>query len=67
MRCPKCNIEAGIVKSGYVTANDDSPDKETELYLQNEYACRNPACVNYRKIISTVRNPLKLSKDTTET
>lgn len=67
MQCPKCKIEAAIVKSGYTTVNDDTPDKETELYINQEYACRNPACDNYKKVIGTVKNPLRLSKDATET
>lgn len=67
MKCPKCKIEAAIVKSEYITVNDDSPDKETELYLQHEYACRNHACDNFKKVIATVKNPLMLSKDSTET
>lgn len=67
MQCPKCKIEAAIVKSGYTTVNDDTPDKETELFIKQEYACRNPACDNYKKVIGTVKNPLRLSKDSTET
>ncbi len=65
MQCPKCKIEAAIVKSGYVTKNDDTADKETELYMKHEYACRNKACDNFKKVIAIIENPLRLSKDTT--
>lgn len=63
MKCPKCNTEAKIVKTQYVAENDDSPDIPTKLYIEQLFACRNPQCVDFEKVIKTVRNPLSLEKD----
>jgi len=63
MKCPRCNIEARISRSRYVTENDDNPDKQTKLFLEQSFTCRNPQCTDYGKVIRTVRNPLRLEKD----
>ena len=63
MKCPRCNIEGGIISSKYVTVNDDTAEKNTELYIEQQIACRNPNCADFGKVIKVVRNPLQLSKD----
>jgi hypothetical protein len=44
MECPKCGIEANVVESREVS-NLGTP------YLYQAFACRNPKCENYKKII----------------
>ncbi len=44
MECPKCGIEANVVESREV------PNLGTP-YLYQAFACRNPKCENYKKII----------------
>ena len=63
MQCPKCKITAAIRKTRYVTENDTTPEKETKLYLEQSFKCRNPQCSEYGKIIGTARHPLRLEKD----
>lgn len=58
MKCPKCDIEMSIKASRYRIFNDDTPDKETELYSEQDMSCRNKACSNYGLVVETVRNKL---------
>ena len=44
--------------------NDDTPDKETELYYKQDLKCRNKNCSNYDKVIETISTPIKLSEAT---
>lgn len=62
MLCPKCNVEAAISATRYVTVNDDTDKKETQLFIEQDFQCRNPQCSDFRKIIYTARNPIQLSK-----
>ena len=61
MKCPKCDIEAAIVTTRYVTENDDTADKKTKLFIEQDFACRNPNCTEHETIIGTVRNEIELS------
>lgn len=67
MLCPKCKIEAAIGMTRYETKNDDNADIPTELYIVQDIKCRNPSCTEFGKIVYTARNPIQLSKDTSET
>ena len=44
MECPKCGIEANV-------ATSRETEKEDGVYTFQEFACRNPKCENYKKII----------------
>lgn len=61
MKCPKCNIEAAIVATRYVTENDDTADKKTKLYIEQDMACRNPNCTENGNVIGVIRNEIELS------
>ena len=63
MKCPKCNIEAAISSTKYVTTGDDSPETETKLFIEQKFTCRNRHCVDFGKEIGTKRNPLRLERD----
>lgn len=60
MNCPHCKLTAQIAKSRYVVRGDDSPDKETELYLVQELVCRNPQCGYNGETVATIEHRLEL-------
>ena len=64
MLCPKCKVEAVIAESKPVILNDDTPYKETQLFIEQTFKCRNPNCESYGKVIGTVKNQVSLKKDT---
>lgn len=51
MKCPSCNTEMIIVKSGYVIADG-------KLYRETTRKCRNKNCPQYRKEGATERSEL---------
>lgn len=61
MKCPLCNLEMAIQSSRYETQDDDSPDKETRLFIVMELTCRDKKCPNYGKVVQTVKNPLPVN------
>lgn len=60
MKCPLCNVEMRIMRSRNVVENDDTPDSETKLYVEQELSCLNKNCANYEKTVETVRNEIPL-------
>ena len=60
MTCPLCKIEARIASSRNVVEHDDTPDEETKLYVVQELRCRNEQCINYDKLVDTVRIELPI-------
>lgn len=60
MKCPLCNNEGFIIKSGFVVENDDTPDKETTLHIEQTFVCRNANCENAGKEIGSVKNPIQI-------
>lgn len=62
MLCPKCAVEMRISATRYKAVNDDTAEKNTELFIEQDLICRNKACADYGKVIETVRNPIKLAK-----
>lgn len=60
MKCPLCNLEMGSLANRMVVENDDTPEKETKLYIEHEMSCRNKTCANYGKVVETIRNEIKL-------
>ena len=60
MKCPLCNVEMRIMRSRNVVENDDTPEAETKLYVEQELSCLNKNCANYEKTVETVRNEIPL-------
>ena len=60
MKCPLCQVEMRITQSRYVTENDDTPDKDTALYVEQDISCMNKACGNYKKVVHTARNQISI-------
>lgn len=50
----------GAIYNRMVVENDDTPDKETKLFVEHDMACRNKTCANYEKVVETIRNELPL-------
>lgn len=47
MNCEKCGKPMMIIQSNSRFANDDTPDKDTELWNDQILACTNTACQDY--------------------
>lgn len=43
-----------------ILENDDTPDKKTRMFIEQDLECRNEGCTNYGKVIDTVRNEIPL-------
>ena len=56
MKCPLCQVEMRIIRSRNVVENDNTPDKPTKLYVEQDFSCLNKSCKNYEKVVETVRN-----------
>ena len=50
-----------IKSTRYKTENDNTPDKETKLYIEQDMVCRNKECPNYGNVVDTIKNPVKLA------
>lgn len=62
MMCPLCKIEMRINATRHVLVDDDTPDKETKLFVEQDLICRNKNCTNFQKVVQTVKTQLQLSK-----
>ena len=60
MKCPLCQVEMRITRSRNVIENDDTPNEETRLYVEQELTCLNKSCDNYEKVVETSRNELPI-------
>lgn len=60
MKCPLCQVEMRISRSRNVVENDDTPNEETKLYIDQELMCLNKSCANYEQVVQTVRNEIPL-------
>ena len=60
MKCPLCQVEMRITRSRNVIENDDTPNEETKLYVEQELTCLNKSCDNYEKVVETSRNELPI-------
>ena len=47
MECKGCHNDLWVANSANKVVNDDSPDKQTELYTVLTMVCVNPNCDNY--------------------
>ena len=55
MKCPLCKLEMRITKSRNILVDDDTPDKETKLYVEMDLSCKTPECPNNGKVVQTIR------------
>lgn len=60
MKCPLCQVEMAISRSRNIVENDDTPDKETKLYVAQDLSCVNKNCENYDTVVETVKNELPI-------
>jgi len=60
MKCPLCQVEMRISRSRNVVENDDTPDQDTKLYIEQELMCLNKSCSNYEQVVETVKNELPI-------
>ena len=51
MKCPLCKIEMRISRTRNIIENDNTPDAETKLYIEQELKCLNKNCSNYDKVV----------------
>ena len=56
MKCPLCSIEMRITKTRNVIENDDTPERATKLYVEQDLSCLNKSCSNYNTVVQTVRS-----------
>ena len=60
MKCPLCNVELRITKVRNILEDDDTPDKETKLFIIQELSCLNKDCPNNGQVVQTVKNEQQL-------
>ena len=60
MKCPLCQVEMRIFKSRMVVENDDTPEEETKLFVDQELTCMNWDCANYQTTVETARTEIPL-------
>lgn len=60
MKCPVCKMELRISRSRNVVENDNTPDEETKLYVEQDFTCVNKTCGNYETVVETVRNEIPI-------
>lgn len=60
MKCPKCNLEMRIVKTRNILENDNTPDAETKLFVEQDLSCVNKNCSNFQQIVKTVKNEIPI-------
>lgn len=56
--CPKCETLLMVRGGRYITENDDTPDKQTVIYYEQEKYCNNPNCDNYGKTVETKKHKM---------
>jgi len=60
MKCPLCQVEMRISKSRYILEDDDTPERHTKLYIEQDLSCMNKLCKNYDTVVTTVRNEVPI-------
>lgn len=60
MKCPLCDVELRITKSRMLVENDDTPNEDTKLYIEQVLTCLNNNCSNYEKTVETVKNEIPI-------
>ena len=60
MKCPECELDLRITNSRNVVENDDTPEKETKLFVIQSLSCMNRQCPNYEKVVETIRTEVPI-------
>ena len=60
MKCPLCQVEMRISRSKHVLENDDTPDVQTRLFVEQTLTCLNKQCTNFETEVDKVRNEIPL-------
>lgn len=60
MKCPLCRVEMRITRTRNILENDNTPDAETKLYVEQDLSCLNKNCSNYEKVVETVRTEIPI-------
>lgn len=60
MKCPLCSVEMRITKTRNILENDNTPDAETKLFVEQDLSCLNKNCSNYEKVVKTVRSEIQI-------
>lgn len=60
MKCPLCNVEMRIIRTRNILENDNTPDAETQLFVEQDLTCLNKNCANFEKIVQTVRSEIPI-------
>ena len=60
MKCPLCNVEMRITKTRNILENDNTPDAETKLFVEQDLTCLNKNCSNFERVVQTVRNEIPI-------
>ncbi|MEI6821009.1 MAG: hypothetical protein WCL51_03680 [Bacteroidota bacterium] len=58
--CSQCGAELQVADSKYVATGDNSPDTETEIFVELTMVCPNIKCKSYAG--ADHNNPLKVEK-----
>ena len=56
MLCPICQVEMRITSTKNVVEHDDTPNEETKLYVVQDLSCVNRECVNFNKVVESVKS-----------
>lgn len=57
--CPICKQPLYVKSGGYKAKNDDTPDKETKIYLIQYQYCGNKECKNVGEIVGTIEHKME--------
>ena len=60
MKCPICQLEMRIFRSRNVLENDNTPDAETKLFIEQELKCMNKNCQNFDKVVHVSKSELPI-------
>lgn len=60
MVCKVCGCELGATKMRMVVENDNTPDRETKLFTEHDWACHNKRCSEVGKVVETTRTETQL-------
>ena len=60
MKCPLCQVELRITNSRYVIEDDETPEVNTKLFIEQDLSCLNKNCNNYNTVVETVRSELPI-------
>lgn len=60
MQCPKCKLELFIDKTRYVVEDDNTEEKKTKLFYEQDLVCRNTNCSEFGKVVDTSRSEIPI-------